>query len=97
MKTTKEWDAGQVAPSPARYIVSFTHGHKTLQSGDIVVMAEAPPYMQNVLIRERDMTLHAIQGQADQYVHLNEIEYVAVTEGVNHRWTENQQKPAPTQ
>lgn len=64
-----EFDAGCVVPSPARYRVTFTHQHKTLNEGDVVVMVEAPNHV-NLLLRESDMTLHRLQDRFEQYVHL---------------------------
>lgn len=64
-----EIDAGQVAPSQIRYLVKYAHAHKTLKVGDVVVMTETPT-MENLLLREADMTLHRLQDGSDQYVHL---------------------------
>ncbi len=65
-------DASQVAPSTARYVVTYTHGHRTLSKGDVVIMVETPN-TRNLLLRERDMTLHSQIGELDQYVHLEKI------------------------
>ena len=67
--TCSALNAGSVAAGPDRYTVTHTHDHKTLKTGDVVVMGETPR-MENVLIRVEDMTVHGICGDADQYVHL---------------------------
>lgn len=68
-----DWlDAGSVAPSCKRYVVTWPHGHKHLKGGDVVVMVETPR-LDNCLLRESDMTLHHLQGQSDQYIHLAEV------------------------
>ncbi len=64
-------DAGSVAPSTKRYSVTNPHDHRTLKAGDSVVMVEAPN-LDNLLLREPDMTLHRLQDKHDQYVHLIE-------------------------
>jgi|GEM_PF-7083369 hypothetical protein len=63
-----EVDAGKVACGPTLYEVTHTHGHKTLKVGDLVQMVEDPRY-NNFLLRA-DLTLHELQGDHDQYVHL---------------------------
>jgi hypothetical protein len=62
-------DAGDVVPSSARYVVTYAHRHKTLVVGDVVVMTETPS-MDNLLLREADMTLHKLLDSSQQYVHL---------------------------
>lgn len=64
-------DAGSVAPSMKRYRIIWPHNHKTLRAGDVVVMTETPRY-ENLLLREPDMTLHGLQDDSDQYVHMVE-------------------------
>ena len=64
-------DAGSVTASDIRYVVTIPHNHKTLKSGDVVVMTETP-MRHNLLIRISDMTLHRLTDEYDQYVHLSE-------------------------
>ena len=64
-------DAGSVAPSMKRYRIIWPHNHKTLRAGDVVVMTETPR-LENMLLREPDMTLHVLQDDSDQYVHMVE-------------------------
>ena len=64
-------DAGSIEPSTKRYIVSFPHAHKTLRTGDVVVMIETPR-KEKFLLRESDMTMHWLTDDGDQYVHLEE-------------------------
>jgi hypothetical protein len=64
-------DAGSIGPSVRRYRVTWSHGHSTLNPGDIVVMVESPE-MRNWLLREPDMTLHSLMDKHDQYVHLED-------------------------
>jgi hypothetical protein len=67
-----DWlDACFVAPSMKRYRVTWPHAHKTLRVGDVVVMTESPSY-DNFLLREPDMTLHRLQDDCGQYVHMVE-------------------------
>lgn len=61
--------AGTVAPSMKRYRIIWPHGHKTLRVGDVVVMTESPS-CDNMLLREPDMTLHRLQDDDGQYVHM---------------------------
>jgi hypothetical protein len=63
--------AGNVPCGTALYEVVFTHCHKTLRRGDLVRMLEDPQY-HNVLLRT-DWTLHTLQGEDDQYVHLRPV------------------------
>ena len=64
-------DAGSIAPSIKRYRVTYLHDHKTLKTGDVVVMTESPKF-DNLLLREPDMTLHFLQDNNGQYVHMVE-------------------------
>ena len=64
-------DAGSVAPSMKRYRIICPHNHKTPRAGDVVVMTETPR-LENMLLREPDMTLHVLQDDSDQYVHMVE-------------------------
>lgn len=64
--------ANNVAPSKIQYAVTFTHGHKNLCVGDVVMLVETPKF-NNVLLRLSDNTLHDLQGQSEQYVHLKPI------------------------
>lgn len=64
-------DAGRVAPSTKRYRIMHAHDHKKLRAGDVVVMTESPTF-DNLLIREPDMTLHRLQDDDGQYVHMVE-------------------------
>jgi hypothetical protein len=64
-------DAGGVAPSKRRYVVTHPHAHKTLKTGDVVVMVCTPQFC-NLLLRTEDMTLHELEDEHDQYVHLVE-------------------------
>lgn len=65
--------AGSVAASSRRYVVICTHRHLGLKIGDIVVMLETPrPRFDNYLLRVSDMTLHSLEDESDQYVHLTE-------------------------
>ena len=64
-------DAGGIAPSMTRYRVTWPHEHKTLRAGDVVVMTETPS-LENMLLREPDMTLHRLQDDGGQYVHMVE-------------------------
>jgi hypothetical protein len=64
-------DAGSIAPSMKRYRITWAHDHKTLCVGDVVVMTETPR-LENMLLREPDMTLHKLQDDHDQYVHMVE-------------------------
>lgn len=64
-------DAGSVAPSTKRYRINWPHNHKTLRAGDVVVMTQTPR-LENMLLRESDMTLHVLQDDSDQYVHMVE-------------------------
>ncbi len=66
-------DAGGLAASPKRYVVTWPHEHKSLKAGDVVVMVETPKF-DFFLLRESDMTLHGLTGNGDQYVHLAEVE-----------------------
>ena len=66
------FSAGSVPPSAAEYSVEYTHGHKSLKHGDVVVMTESPGF-QNLLLRESDRTLHSLTGEHEQYVHLKLI------------------------
>ena len=63
-----EVDAGQVPPGPTLYEVTYTHKHQTLKRGDLVRMVEDPRY--NNLLLRTDWTLHLLQDEHDQYVHL---------------------------
>jgi hypothetical protein len=65
----KETDAGNVPPSPKKFIVTGIHDHKTLKLGDVVLVVKAPN-MENLLFRFSDCTLHDTQDKHDQYVHL---------------------------
>lgn len=77
----KPWvDAGMVPPSMTRWIITHPHAHKTLQRGDVVVMTETPT-LENVLLREPDMSLHALQDEHGQYVHMRK----ASTEKIRDR------------
>jgi NADH:ubiquinone oxidoreductase subunit E len=62
-------DAGGVAPSDRKYVVTHPHAHKTLKTGDVVVMVCTPKYC-NLLLRIEDMTLHDLEDEHDQYVHM---------------------------
>lgn len=62
-------DAGCIAPSCKRYEVILPHKHMTLEAGDIVIMTETPD-LDNLLLREKDMTLHRLSDQDGQYVHI---------------------------
>ena len=64
-------DAGGVEPSTRRYVVTHPHDHLTLKSRDVVVMVCTPKF-ENLLLRIEDMTLHALEGKHEQYVHLAE-------------------------
>ena len=64
-------DAGSIAPSMKRYRITYLHDHKTLKTGDVVVMTESPQF-HNLLLREPDMTLHSLQDGHGQYVHMIE-------------------------
>ncbi len=66
-------NAGQVAPSMRRYLITDAHDHKTLRCGDVVVMSETPRTLENLFIREPDMTLHELQDESSQYVHVSEV------------------------
>jgi len=68
--TDKIVSAGNVCCSPTVYVVVDTHKHRTLALGDRVVMTEDPQY-RNLLIRLSDYTLHALEDEYDQYVHLS--------------------------
>lgn len=65
-------DAGQVSPGPERWRVTYLHRHETLKVGDIVIMTETPRRagMVNLLFRPSDSTLHLLQDEHDQYVHV---------------------------
>jgi len=65
-----ECDAGDLCPSPKKWRVVFTHGHKTLKLGDIVVCDSPAPGASNYLVRTSDFTVHSILGESEQYVHL---------------------------
>jgi hypothetical protein len=63
-----ELSAARVPCGTALYEVVFTHGHRTLRRGDLVRMLEDTEY-KNVLLRT-DWTLHTLQGEDGDYVHL---------------------------
>jgi hypothetical protein len=65
---SEELSAARVPCGTALYEVVFTHGHRTLRRGDLVRMLEDPQY-HNVLLRT-DWTLHSLQGEDGDYVHL---------------------------
>ncbi len=67
-----EIDAGSVRPSTKQYIVTYTHGHKTLSKDDIVIMLTTPVRGENYLLRLKDFTRHQLEGPSEQYVHLKE-------------------------
>ncbi len=56
-----------------RYLITEAHDHKTLHPGDVVVMTETPRTLENLFIREPDMTLHVLQDESGQYVHVAEV------------------------
>lgn len=64
-------DAGLVPQSMRRYRITYPHDHKSLRAGDVVVMTRYSAYG-NLLLRESDMTLHRLQDNRDQYVHMVE-------------------------
>lgn len=64
--------AGSVEPSHKRYRVTGPPEHKTLNAGDVVVMTQTPT-LQNMLVRESDLTLHHLTDEYDQNVHLVEV------------------------
>lgn len=66
-----EVDAGKIGPGPALYEVTYTHGHPTLKAGDMVRMVEDQRY--NNLLLRTDWTLHDLQGEHDQYVHMRRV------------------------
>lgn len=70
----KEIDAGKVPPSSKKYVVTHTHSHQTLKTGDVVVMVCTPNQGSNWLFRVTDMTMHDLVDEHDQYVHLAEQE-----------------------
>jgi hypothetical protein len=69
MKTKIPIDAGCIAPSCKRYEVILPHDHLTLSVGDIVIMTETPD-LDNLLLREKDMTLHRLMDNGGQYIHI---------------------------
>lgn len=73
-------DAGQIPASMKRYVVTWTHNHKTLKTGDVVVMTEDREF-RNWLLREPDMTLHSLQDESGQYVHLGEASNGLMSDG----------------
>lgn len=65
-------DAGAVAPNTGRrYFVSYAYRHETLRVGDIVRMVEAKD-ARMYLLRD-DFSLHRLEDDRGQYVHLREI------------------------
>jgi hypothetical protein len=72
MQVDAEIDAGNVLPGRDEYVVTFTHGHATLNAGDVVVIVALSPG-NNILLRKSDTTLHALRAEFDQYVHLKKI------------------------
>lgn len=70
--TTIGLDAGYVTPSTKRYRITWPHSHKTLKTDDVVVMTQSPEYGY-LLFRESDMTLHYLQDDIGQFVHMIEV------------------------
>ncbi len=67
-------NAGYVSPSKEWYRITDAREHKTLKVGDIVLVVETPsPHLVNLLLRASDMTLHELQDESDQYVHLEQV------------------------
>lgn len=64
-----ETDSGQILPGNQRYIVTYTHNHKTLNKGDLVTCRECPNGVYLCLVKD-DYTIHGILASNDQYVHL---------------------------
>lgn len=67
-----ELDSGDIGVDGKIYIVTYAHAHKTLKIGDRVVMGSIEKY--NALVRTTDYTLHAVQDEYGQYVHLRKEE-----------------------
>ncbi len=72
LESQQNLDAGNVPPSLRRYRITIPHDHETLRTGDVVVMTETPS-LDNLLLRESDMTLHNLRDKSDQYVHMEVV------------------------